>query len=275
MKTIKTFGNLAEAGFACSLLEAAGMRAALLDEQAFLLTPGMLTDGIRLQVEEADMERALTLLATGPTARLPVDSATTEALLVEQASKSSTLGPVFIGAALAGIIGFLIGIKWAEWQPFADRVQKSEYDYNHDGRTDHTFTYRGNRPVSSTADRNGDGNVDEWQTFDLEGVASETSSDNDFDGTPDCWFTYRHGNVVTARCDLDSDGRVDWTATYENGLVVSAELAPNESPRVSRKERYERGLLREEWVDENQDGVFDHRFEYDPFGHRSERLPLR
>ena len=62
MKTVKTFGNLAEAGFACSLLEASGICAALADEQSFLMTPGMVTGGIRLQVEDADCERALEVL---------------------------------------------------------------------------------------------------------------------------------------------------------------------------------------------------------------------
>ena len=34
------------------------------------------------------------------------------------------------------------------------------------------------------------------------------------------------------------------------------------------------GALREQWVDENQDGVFDYKILIDPFGARSERIPI-
>jgi hypothetical protein len=44
VKTVKTFGNFSEAGFASSLLEAAGVRASLADEQSSLMTLGMATD---------------------------------------------------------------------------------------------------------------------------------------------------------------------------------------------------------------------------------------
>lgn len=54
MKTVKTFANLSEAGFASSLLEAAGIPALLADEQSYLAIPGMATGGIRLQVEEEE-----------------------------------------------------------------------------------------------------------------------------------------------------------------------------------------------------------------------------
>jgi hypothetical protein len=65
MKTVKTFTNLAEAGFATSLLEAAGIPALLAGEQSFLYNVGAANDGMRLQVEDADHERAMRILEEG------------------------------------------------------------------------------------------------------------------------------------------------------------------------------------------------------------------
>ena len=62
MKTIRRFSNIAEAGFACSLLEATGIQAALADEHAFSLGQAFAPWGIRLQVPEADTERAMRVL---------------------------------------------------------------------------------------------------------------------------------------------------------------------------------------------------------------------
>jgi hypothetical protein len=62
MKTIRTFGNVAEAGFAQSLLVAAGIDASLADEYAATLGAPFVTWGMRLQVPEEDEERALEIL---------------------------------------------------------------------------------------------------------------------------------------------------------------------------------------------------------------------
>ncbi len=61
MTTIKTYLNLSEAEYAHSLLEAMGIRGFLHGEEAFqLANPG--TDGVRLQVEEGDVQKALGIL---------------------------------------------------------------------------------------------------------------------------------------------------------------------------------------------------------------------
>jgi hypothetical protein len=59
--TIKTYQNVAQAGYAHSLLEAMGIHGFLHGEEAFQLGyPG--SDGIRLQVEEEDIAKALGVL---------------------------------------------------------------------------------------------------------------------------------------------------------------------------------------------------------------------
>jgi Putative prokaryotic signal transducing protein len=69
MQTIRTFSNIAEAGLACSVLKAAGIRAALADENAFTLGPQYVPWGIRLQVPEQDADEAERLL--GPQEEFP------------------------------------------------------------------------------------------------------------------------------------------------------------------------------------------------------------
>jgi Putative prokaryotic signal transducing protein len=61
MITIRTFYNPAEAGFAQSLLEASGIEAALIDENAgtFGMAPMFAS---RLQVAEEDVDRAVGIL---------------------------------------------------------------------------------------------------------------------------------------------------------------------------------------------------------------------
>lgn len=65
MKTIRSYGNNAEANFARSLLESAGLHAALADELVYTLEPPMAPWGIRLQVPEEDAARALEILDQG------------------------------------------------------------------------------------------------------------------------------------------------------------------------------------------------------------------
>ena len=65
MKTIRTFSNDAEAEFAQSLLVSVGIAAVLIDENVNALGPGFAPGGVRLQVPEEDVERAVGILAGG------------------------------------------------------------------------------------------------------------------------------------------------------------------------------------------------------------------
>ncbi len=62
MNTIRRYGNVAEAGFAQSLLVAEGIDAVLADEYAGALGPQFVPWGMRLQVPEEDVARALEIL---------------------------------------------------------------------------------------------------------------------------------------------------------------------------------------------------------------------
>jgi len=62
MQTIRTFSNMAQAGIAWSVLKAAGIDAALADENAFTLGPQYVPWGVRLQVPEPDADEAKRVL---------------------------------------------------------------------------------------------------------------------------------------------------------------------------------------------------------------------
>ena len=276
MRTLKTFANLAEAGFASSLLESAGIGASLVDEQSFLMTPGMATGGIRLQVEDADFERAARVLAEGPDAVVPRADAS-PVLPDEAEAKGRIPAGLFIAAAVGfallalAIHQFVENRRTERW-----RTANKTYDYddNHDGRPDHFFIYRNEVLSREEIDRNADGKIDAWEIFDRDGRIERLELDENFDGRPDAWFSYKNGLIESSRRDTDFDGRPDWFGTFEHGIAVRSDCRPNESSIVVRREIYEHGVLREEWVDENQDGVFDYKFLYDPFGARSERIPI-
>jgi Putative prokaryotic signal transducing protein len=64
MKTVRTYQNLALAGFDRSLLEAGGIDAVLLDENTVWSGVMFLPGGMRLQVPEEDFDRALEILGS-------------------------------------------------------------------------------------------------------------------------------------------------------------------------------------------------------------------
>ena len=276
MKTVKTFGNLAEAGFACSLLESAGIRASLADEQSFLMLPGMATGGIRLQVEDADFERAARVLAEGPDAVVP--GAETSPVLPDESQAKGRI-PVGLFVAAAAVFGLMVfSVRRAAENrrtgPLRAADQTYEYDENHDGRPDRFLIYRSDALSKVEVDRNADGKIDEWETFDREGRIERVEQDNNFDGRPDVWLFFKNSVLEASRHDSDFDGRPDWFITYENGVAVRMDGRPNESSLVVRRQIFEHGVLREEWVDENKDGIFDYKILFDPFGGRSERIPI-
>ena len=279
MQTVKTFGNLAEAGFARSLLEASGIPAFLADEQSSQYSLGAVVP-IRLQVPEADFEKALEVLTQGPGAETSSPVAEHDSPGYPDSTTAAQSGipiAVFAAGALAlALLAFaILQVRASRRAPRPQAVEQTyEEDYNHDGRPDHFWTYRGNVTVTSAVDRNFDGKPDEWTFYDQQGWPARGEDDNNFDGRPDAWIVFRNGIPDSAKLDSDFNGRVDWLTTYKDGVVAQSDAVPNETGFVTRRFLFEQGVMREELVDENHDGTFDYRILYDPFGAQSERLPL-
>ena len=272
MKTVKTFSNLAEAGFADSLLEAAGIPALLADEQSFLWSYGVAIP-IRLQVEDAEFERARQVLERGLQAAEDAPPSAAAALTRAGRRRNSSRA-LHCRRWLFALMAFAIHNTFEDRKPPESRDQNYEADYNHDGRADYFETYTGNRIISSKGDRNFDGQIDEWFFFDNKGQATRGEIDQKVDGRPDVWITYRDGVQETFTEDTDFNGVTDWITTFTHGIRARSEARPNDSGTVSRTQLYRSGVLYEERVDEDRDGKFDYRILYDPYGSMSERMPL-
>lgn len=302
MKTVKTYSNLAEAGFAHSLLEAAGIPAFLADEQSFSLGYATNAIGIRVQVEEENFERALHVLAEGPDAAAAPADAPPVPFPAEPPPKRG-MWPVGLFIAIATGAGVLA--VTAHWRKFRESVgstpageRRYELDYNADGTFDSFSYYEGGRILRAQSDRNFDGNIDEWLYYDREGTIDreevdvnfdgkvDNSStyhqglpatgqdDTNFDGQPDAWFNYRDGVIIASRQDSDFDGSPDMFLSYQHGVLSQTDVRPGDSPIVIRRYLFTHGVLREELVDENAEGTFDHKISYDPFGKRSAPIPI-
>ena len=271
MKTVRTFGNLAEAGFASSLLEAAGIKALLADEQSFSIGYGPTMGGLRVQVDDADFERAVRVLDEGPDA--PVT--TPPEPMPEMGGRIPT-GLFVAGAVALAVLAFAVTQWRIERNRGRSAAANSTYpvDNDHDGRPDVFYVYEDERLVRMEVDRNHDGRIDEWSFYDAEGRTMRTERDQNFDGKADDWYAYEKGEVVTEKQDTDFNGLVDCVVTFANGIATRVDYAPNESGIVTRREILKDGVLTEEWVDENRDGVFDYKILVDPFGERSKPVPI-
>jgi hypothetical protein len=280
MKTIRTYINVAEAGFASSLLEAAGIPTLLKDEASFMMTPGPATGGIQLQVNEGDAEKALRVLdegldaATGEEAGLEPEWST-EAKEVEPPERGGfPIGLIFTALAFLGLLAFAVHQWRANQQLTAQNNQTLDADYDHDGHPDHWSFYRAGVLERSEADRNRDRLTDEWGTYDREGRMERWTLDQNFDGKADSWSSFNNGEIKASETDGDFDGQPDWFTTYEHGVVVRNDVKPGNAGAVQRRYVFQHGMVREELVDEDRDGKFDYKIPYDAFGAPSERQPI-
>ena len=273
MKTIRTFSNLAEAGFASSLLEAAGIKAFLADEQSYTIGYGQAGGGLRLQVEDEDVARAEHVLERGPDAAGDMPS---ESEMSADGESQFPLGLFAAGAFAFGVLAFAV-FQFKEHRENAgmlSRDQTYETDSNGDGRADRFAVYRYDKIIEARQDRNFDGEPDVWEYYDGSGNIQRAEQDQNFDGTADEWSQYESNRAVSSKYDADFNGKADWFATYEDGVMARSEVIPNESGKVSRRFIYKKGVVTEEWVDEDRDGVFDYKMLHDPLGSVSERIPM-
>lgn len=71
------------------------------------------------------------------------------------------------------------------------------------------------RTVTYAGDRNGDGRVDVWRTYDQQGHLVESAVDSNFDGRSDIREYYAHGELVRRESDRNFDDRVDLVEEFD------------------------------------------------------------
>lgn len=78
-----------------------------------------------------------------------------------------------------------------------------------------------------TRDRDGDGVVDTWTTYDAKGNASVVAIDQHKDGKPDYWKYYANGKIVKREWDRNFDGKPDLRVLEDNGHWVMTQYDNN------------------------------------------------
>ena len=234
MKTLKTFSNHAEAGFAHSLLEAAGLHPFLANEHNISLGGWGAIEGIRLQIPEAEYEQALRVLAEGPDAEPPsggnpAGTLTGMAAETPRASRGMPVGVFVAATAGAVVVWFAVRSVLPEWhtRTQATRVgdQVQTRDLNHDSKSDYFETYRDGHIVHAETDQNFDDKPDLWQFYGSDGLVERSESDSNFDGSTDSFATYHGGKLIHAEADRNFDGKIDeWQFYGSDGVLERSEL---------------------------------------------------
>jgi len=91
---------------------------------------------------------------------------------------------------------------------------RKEADRDYDGALDTWQTYEGNSLVERTLDTNNDGRVDTWERY-SGGLMVERVIDRNGNGGKDAFYTFSDGSLVEERHDRNEDGQFDLIITYQ------------------------------------------------------------
>lgn len=241
MVTLLRFSNLMDAELAKTRLEANGIPVFLAEEASYTAGYGPVTGALRLQVHEGDVARAREILSAEPTITLPDDFVVESEEPLPEPQHPTPLLPLAIGLAVVGIlIVFAIG----RIQPDRGRNSAAEQTYEQDS--------------------NGDGKIDCIYRYE-NGELVATNQDTNFDGRMDCSWTMRNGIPVSGTADTDFNGVPDAFSTYVHGILQQTDIRPNNGTIVTRRFLWRDGVMRQELIDDDEDGKFDRKIEYDPF----------
>ena len=172
---VRTFSSEIEAHGACAHLEAAGIAAWLLKDDAGGAYPQLTAArGVRLLVGVGDVDKAKKVMA-----HLDTLAASTSPVHPDEVEQGARLGGdevsprarmgfgVFAGLCVGGVLGAL-GVLAVVKPPTAGGAgtrAKLRTDSNGDGQIDRVFYLEGDSFSREEVDRNHDGRVDLWRTF--------------------------------------------------------------------------------------------------------------
>jgi len=176
------------------------------------------------------------------------------------------LGAVGCGSRRGNVVAHRPANGEAIRQGAAGAEKTTEYDFNHDGKTD-VWTYTvletgpdgtaRSRLVRKELDINWDGRVDIRRSYTAAEELEKEALDLDFDGKVDQTNTYDKGQVVRKERDLNYDGRPDEWVLFENGKRVRKERDSNADGRVDYWEYWENDAVERIGEDLDGDGKVD------------------
>ncbi len=113
-----------------------------------------------------------------------------------------------------------------------------EQDRDYDGQIDAWQSYQGGQVDARQLDENDDGAPDVWEHYEGGRMISR-EVDRDGDGTRDAFFDFEGGALVEERHDTNGDGRIDLVVTYSNKVRVRAEEDTSHDGRIDTWTTYQ------------------------------------
>jgi hypothetical protein len=174
--------------------------------------------------------------------------------------------PPIVRKSLWFFLGVLAGVALSFFLMNLDRRTNSAgIDYNRDGRDDAVYHYFDGTLRSTERDRNFDGTVDQRCTFDDDVIEAVCEADDDFDGKSE-WKTDDDGTTSTSVRDQDADARPELVMHYKYGVIERADYHFASGGRIVKREHFMGGLLSFAEYDDDGDGLFERRVEFDAHG---------
>jgi hypothetical protein len=127
-------------------------------------------------------------------------------------------------------------IRYVDLQ--SGRMVRKEQDRDYDGRIDTWQTYDGNAVAARQLDENDDGRPDVWEAY-AGGRMTSREVDRDHDGNRDAFYAYEGGSLVEERHDTDGDGRIDLVVTYRDRVRVRSEEDSSKDGRMDTWTTYQ------------------------------------
>jgi hypothetical protein len=175
--------------------------------------------------------------------------------------------PAHRGSSLKAFLCVAVGIVVGGGVMFlALRTPNTEdsVDYDGDGHNDIHYVYHGRAIARMDYDRDDDGKIDARWVFDVNGAEKEYDADDDFDGRFEWQGKVEDGEVVRNVLDADADGQPERVSHSKDGVVQSVDYFSHD--RIVKRERYLAGLLSSADYDDDGDGAFERRTEFDTKG---------
>ncbi len=251
--------NLSEKVYECTLAVEAHMVCDLLSQA-----------GISARVDGEFMQSAMGEIPLGNAVKVRVDPArAAEAReVIADWEKQQPVDPVAVpvtktsrfNSLLWFIVGTTVGVAGA-FIALRTPTSYDGVDYDGDGRNDIKYEYNGGAIARMEFDRDDDGKVDARWIFDANGVEQEYDADEDFDGRFEWRGRAGEGEVMRNMLDADGDGRPERVEHLRHGVLVSIDY--HYGGRIVKRDFYKAGLLDAAEFDDDGDGMFERRVQYD------------
>lgn len=140
-------------------------------------------------------------------------------------------------------------------------------DLDGNGVDDETYHYVGATLDRVDYDRNGDGKVDARWFSDVGGAPVRYEGDDSFDGLFEWKSEAKVGQIVTSTLDSNANGKPDQVAHWQHGVIRSIDVYDEAGLRVVARRHFVDGAWNDTTeFDDDGDGAFERRVDYDRYG---------